>query len=128
YPAGQPAIPVPWVGQGSLVGVIADDVLADRKKSDGWKLVYSTFSPTIWNKNPYFMLYNEYRGLLRIFLYVNDMNTFASSTYLQDGIMQATPSTRLLNFLDKDIVDVSSPNVARVDRIQPRPFNGSPLA
>lgn len=127
YPPGQPLITVPWVGQGSLSGIISDDVLIDRKKSDGWKLVYSTFSPTEWNKNPYFMLYNPYRGLLRIYQYVNDLGTFAESTYLQDGMFQSNPNLRLLNFADKEIVNASS-NTLSVDRVQPAPFNDSPLA
>jgi hypothetical protein len=127
YPPGQPLITVPWVGQGSLYGIISDDVLADRKKSDGWKLVYNTFSPTELSKNPFFMLYNEYRGLLRVYQYVNDLGTFAQSTYMQDGIFNSNLNVKLLNFADKEIVNASS-NIQRVDRVQPKPFNDSPLA
>lgn len=126
YPANQPKITVPWTGPGSLFGVIADDVLADRKKSDGWRLVYSTFDPNVWNKNPYFMLYNKYRGLVRIYLYVNDIQ-FSESSYLQDGLYLGNTSFKLLNFADKEIVDPTV-NMSRVDRVEPKPFNGAPLA
>nr|WKN36119.1 hypothetical protein K4G66_27510 [Tunicatimonas sp. TK19036] len=127
YPAAQGQIPPPWIGQGSLVGVISPDMLGDRKKSDGWVLVYSTFSPTLANKNPYFMLYNKFRGLVRVFQYVNDLGSFANSTYIQDGMYHGSASLKLMNFADKDVVDVTT-NSLGVDRVQPNPFNGAPLA
>jgi hypothetical protein len=127
YPANQPKITIPWTGAGSLFGVVSDDVLADRKKADGWRLVYSTFDPNIWNKNPYFMLYNKYRGLIRVYQYVNDIQ-FAESSYLQDGLYLGNSTFKLLNFAEKEIVDVTAPNTVSVDRVEPKPYNGAPLA
>lgn len=126
YPANQPQISIPWTGAGSLFGVIPDDVLADRKKADGWCLVYSTFDPVVWNKNPYFMLYNKYRGLLRVYLYINDIQ-FAESSYMQDGLYVGNSSYKMLNFAEKEIVDAST-NIISVDRVAPKPYNGAPLA
>ena len=68
-PKGQARIDPPWHGQGSLAYMYGDDVLTDIKASDGWELLYSTFdanasAPLV---NPYFILYNKYRGLMRIF-------------------------------------------------------------
>jgi len=128
YPPGQPLISPPWVGQGSLANIIAADVLADRKKADGWKLVYNTFDPVKLRKNPYFMLYNKYRGLIRIFYFVNDIGSFAESSYMQEGMYQGTANNKLLNFADKEIVDPSAVNTLSVDRVVPRPPSGTPLS
>jgi hypothetical protein len=73
------------------------------------------------------MLYNKYRGLLRVYLYINDLQ-FSESSYLQDGLYLGTNTYKMLNFADKDIVDVSQPNAARVDRVEPKPYSGAPLA
>lgn len=68
-PKGQSPIPSPWVGQGSIVSVYGIDVVNDRKASDGWLLLYNSFNSTATGPlvNPYFILYNKYRGLMRIF-------------------------------------------------------------
>lgn len=60
-PAGQSRISVPWIGQGSLTAFYGLDIVNDYKKTDGWKLLYSTFtsSGSADLVNPYFiLLYN----------------------------------------------------------------------
>ena len=131
-PQGQTKIPIPWVGQGSLVGLYGLDVVNDYKKIDGWRLLYSTFSDTGAEPlvNPYFMLYNIYRGTLRVYLYVT--TPFVStSSYLQDGLSVVSSngvSSNMLNYLGRTIIDIDSTNVS-FNQIQPRPLNGAaPLA
>lgn len=131
-PQGQTKIPIPWVGQGSLVGLYGLDVVNDYKKIDGWRLLYSTFSDTGSEPlvNPYFMLYNIYRGTLRVYLYVT--TPFVStSSYLQDGLSVVSSngvSSNMLNYLGRTIIDIDSTNV-NFNQIQPRPLNGAaPLA
>lgn len=129
-PTSQTPIPVPWVGQGSLSSLYGLDVLNDRKASEGWSLVYSTFT-TNGNSsliNPYFILYNRYRGIMRIFLYTTTQFV-APSTYLQDGLtIVSNHSTSLLNFLGTDMVDATS-NRSSYQQVQPAPPDGSmPLA
>ncbi len=82
-PSGQSLIPPPWIGQGSISSIYDADVVNDHKASDGWVLVYNTFDPNSPGPlvNPYFMLYNKYRGLLRIYLYTTTQFV-NSSTYL----------------------------------------------
>lgn len=62
-PPEQSPIPTPWIGQGSIASTYGLDIVNDRKKSEGWELMYSTFrhegGPLV---NPYFILYNKYRG------------------------------------------------------------------
>lgn len=125
YPSGGSVapIPLPWNGQGSLSSTLDPDVLNDRKASDGWVLLYSTFSPTILTYNPYFILYNRYRGLMRIFMYVNN-SSFGSSSYLKNAITQPTNQYKILNFAGSEVVDVST-NQTKVTKIEPVPVDGS---
>lgn len=108
-PAGQARIDPPWHGQGSLSYMYGEDVLTDIKASDGWELLYSTFdanapAPLI---NPYFILYNKYRGLMRIFFYLTT-ETITPSSQLEGelSILSSQPSS-LLNFMGKDFIDAS---------------------
>jgi hypothetical protein len=123
YPEGQARISLPWTGQGSLYSTVDPDVLTDRKASDGWILLYNTFSPTTFTYNPYFILYNKYRGLMRIFIYVNN-SSFASSSYLKNAITLNGNQYSILNFAGTDIVDVSQ-NQIRFDKIESAPIDGS---
>ncbi len=86
-PEGQATISVPWIGQGSIASVYDNDVVYDFKKADGWDLIYSTFNKSASGplKNPYFILYNKYRGLMRIYLFTTTEFVYPSS-YVQDGI------------------------------------------
>ncbi|MDR2293005.1 MAG: hypothetical protein LBE11_05970 [Prevotellaceae bacterium] len=129
-PPGQSQISLPWIGQGSLASAYGIDVINDIKAADGWVLLYNTFSASAPGHlvNPYFILYNKYRGLMRIYLYVTTQFV-ATSTYLQDGIsIVSNQSTSLLNFLGKDFVDATV-NTKMYSQMQPAPVDGSmPLA
>lgn len=106
-PAGQSKIPVPWVGQGSITSTYGLDVVNDRKSIDGWELVYNTFNPNASGhlRNPYFILYNKYRGIMRIFLYITT-EFVTPSTYIQDNLsIVSSYDTPLLNFMGTDLID-----------------------
>ncbi|TAJ12191.1 hypothetical protein DMA11_13655 [Marinilabiliaceae bacterium JC017] len=128
-PPGQSKISVPWIGQGSIASVYDNDVVYDFKKSDGWDLIYNAFDASSSGplQNPYFILYNKYRGLLRIYVYTTTQFVHPSS-YIQDGISIVGVSSSMLNFCGTDIVDASNNNTT-VAQIQPKPVDGSmPLA
>lgn len=78
--------------------------------------------------NPYFILYNKYRGIMRIFLYTTTQ-FISPSTYLQDGIsIISNHKSSLLNFMGEAIVD-GSKNKETYSQMQPAPDDGSlPLA
>lgn len=77
-PPNTPLIPVPW--QGGLGGAkIDDDIIFDYKHENGWELVYNTFSTTASYNPQYFMLYNKYRGLLRVYFYITLNSNYPSS-------------------------------------------------
>ena len=129
-PPGQSQIPSPWIGQGSLVSTYGLDVLNDRKAVDGWELMYNSFNPMSPGPlvNPYFVIYNKYRGLMRIFLYTTTQ-FYSPSSYLEDGIsIVSSYNTSLLNYLGEIFIDVDKPNKS-YSQIQPKPADGSyPLA
>lgn len=129
-PPNHTRIPSPWVGQGSLASTYGIDVINDRRKFDGWELMYNSFDPNAPGQliNPYFVLYNKYRGLLRIFLYTTTQ-FYESSSYLQDGISLITShSTSLLNFIGKEKINGLSSPMLSYSQIQPRLADSFPLA
>jgi hypothetical protein len=102
------AIPMPW---SSGTTAINPDIVGDYKKADGWVLVYNTFTPTTPLSNnpvPYiFALYNQYRGLLRFYIWQPPTTVFSS--YLSHGLnINSTGSINsMLNFEVNDITDVT---------------------
>lgn len=130
-PVGQSAIPSPWSGAGSIAAEFGMEVTNDRYRKDGWELMYNTFTseapgPLI---NPYFMLYNKYRGLLRVYLYVTTQ-FITTSHNLQDGLAVVAPqSVSLLRFMNEVIIEPSKNTDPYFSQIHPTPANGpSPVA
>ena len=130
-PPGQTRIPSPWVGAGGISGTYGMDITNDRYKTAGWELVYNTFDSSAPGSlvNPYFVLYNKYTGILRIYIYLTTQ-FIATSSYLQDGItIISNSSTSLLNYLGKEVIDPADNNSTSYSQIQLPPNDGSsPLA
>lgn len=113
-PPGQSRISNPWIGAGALGYEL--DVLNDRKASDGWVLLYSTFDANASAplENPYFILYNKYRGIMRIVLYLTSPIIGYSAGYFEECLSVPSGSnTPVLNFMDNDIVDGDAKPVAQ---------------
>lgn len=128
-PPGQTRIPSPWMGQGSLGSVVGLDVVEDRRACDGWELVFSSFStngPELV-PNPYFILYNKYRGIIRTYIYINTQFVISSS-YLQDNISISSPgnNSSIFNFLGKEWIDMNEPFPQSYQQIQPGADDGTP--
>ncbi|QNK62429.1 hypothetical protein H7F33_18100 [Pedobacter sp. PAMC26386] len=118
-PAGTSPIPVPW--QGGLGGAkIDDNMVFDYKSINGWELVYNTFSAaTVYNPS-YFMLYNKYRGLLRVYFYIAPGGNYPSSniTHFLNLRGASSAASPLLNFAAQDLVDYNVRSMT-VGQIQP---------
>lgn len=119
YQVGQAKIPMPWArGFGGVK--IDDDIIFDYKSADGWELFTNTFSSE-FNADPlYFVLYNKYRGLLRLYFYISPGGNYASDNILhrlslRGGLASSTP---LLNFASQNVVDIDSNNLY-VSELQP---------
>ncbi|MEO8887238.1 MAG: hypothetical protein ABI367_14325 [Mucilaginibacter sp.] len=129
-PPGQSQIPPPWIGQGSIASQYGIDVVNDHKASDGWVMLYNTFDPNASGSlvNPYFILYNRYRGLMRVYLYTTSQ-FISPSTYIVDGLkVVSNTGSSMLNYMGTDIIDPSQ-NQSSFSQIEPAPIDGSqPLA
>ncbi len=125
-PPGMTPIPTPWIGQGSLVGTYDLDIIRDNKKSEGWCMLYNSFStdPTVYQPNPFFILYNKYRGIMRIFYYATDSFIQTSSNVIDNLSIISSHPTKMFNFTDKEIVGGSYGRNS-LQHIQPKPFDGS---
>ncbi|MCM1300741.1 MAG: hypothetical protein NC226_03350 [Bacteroides cellulosilyticus] len=111
-PPGQTAIPCPWVGAGSIAPEFGMDITNDRYRKDGWELIYNTFDTNASGPlvNPYFILYNKYRGILRVYLYITTQ-FITTSHSLQDGLQIVSSfQTSILRFLNKSIIDITDNN------------------
>lgn len=119
-PSGSPTILVPWAN-GSVRG-FTSDIQYDYLPADGWKLLYNTFDPAKpLPSNPFFVLYNKYRALLRIYVYVTT-NGFQNSDYLTTGLNLGPNSinSNMLNYSGQDIVHVNiDSNIQIASKIEP---------
>lgn len=104
-PAGT-TILVPWAN--GSVKTFPSEIWYDYKNIEGWELVYNTFNTTSLPSNPWFALYNRYRGLFRIYVYVNT-NGFVNSSNLTVGLNldPSVQNSSLLNFIAQDLVDAN---------------------
>jgi hypothetical protein len=79
-------------------------------------------------ENPYFILYNRYRGLMRVFLYLT--GSFAvPSDYLTDGLtLVSNTSSQMLAYTGNIFVDLTQPHTS-FTQIEKAPSDGSrPMA
>ncbi|WP_443945150.1 hypothetical protein ACJVDH_19875 [Pedobacter sp. AW1-32] len=108
-PAGSAAIPVPWGSGASRQFTV--EIANDYKSVNGWTLVYNTFNTSVPQDRLYFILYNKYRGLLRMYYYLpNTTNLIASANIVHKlGIegMYAS-SSPIMNFAGAQVVDFNS--------------------
>ena len=108
-PPGLPQILVPWASGASRQ--FAAEMANDYKSLDGWVLVYNTFNNISVPDNWYFILYNKYRGLMRMYYYVPSGSNFITSkniiqTLAIEGSYSA--SSPLMNFAGQDIININS--------------------
>ncbi|MCX2432477.1 hypothetical protein [Pedobacter sp. GR22-10] len=118
-PPNAPIIPVPW--QSGLGGIKIDqDMIYDYAKSDGWELVYNTFTTSAVLNPSYFMLYNKYRGVLRSYFYFAPGQNYPSNNIVCGLSLngQGAAASPALNFSGTDITDYNT-NQAAVTQLQP---------
>lgn len=97
---------VPWASGAnkSFPSIYATDI----KSSDGWQLVYNTFSPTSLNQPLYFVLYNKYRGLLRGYFYLTPGSSIPSSNITHALVQDVSSnSAPLLSYSASEVANLS---------------------
>lgn len=106
-PPGTPAVLVPWASGASRQ--FTAELAGDYKSSDGWTLVYNTFNTSIISDNWYFILYNKYRGVIRLYYYIpNNANYISSANMVHKLQIEGSyaSSSPMLNFAGQKLVDV----------------------
>lgn len=101
-------IRAPWQIGSSIR--ISNDILYDYKKVDGWELAYSTFSSTYAENPLFFVLYNKFRGLLRVYYYSkNDISTTFSDYLVGNLTLMGSQytSSPVLNFASQSVINVN---------------------
>ncbi|MBO9675842.1 MAG: hypothetical protein J7577_20530 [Sphingobacteriaceae bacterium] len=104
-PAGTNIL-VPWASSANRSFPLI--YVTDIKKSDGWELVYNTFSPEEFKQPAYFVLYNRYRGLFRGYFYLSPGSAIPSSNISHSLIQDvAGDSNPLLSYSATEVSNLS---------------------
>jgi hypothetical protein len=78
------------------------------RKTGSVGTVFLMAYPELRLVNPYFIIYNKYNGVMRIFLYTTTQ-FISPSSYIQDGIsIISSNSSSMLNFLGQDLIDATT--------------------
>ncbi len=107
-PPGIPRILVPWASGASRD--FSFEVANDYRKANGWELVYNTFNTTVLEDKLYFILYNKYSGLMRMYFYIPSTTGFIPSANMIHTMEIEGPhrvNSPLLNFSGQSVVDVN---------------------
>ncbi len=109
------AVNLPYYAFDGFATNLNDPDGPDVLPADGWVLLFRSFgNPTCGTNVPYFVLYNRYHGILRLFFY-DDLTTqtfsFGQATLGETNTTDAS----LLNFDGGDL----NHNLVTVDRIGP---------
>ncbi|MDM8177734.1 MULTISPECIES: hypothetical protein [Olivibacter] len=105
-PAGKEPILAPWF---SLSQDYDSNYMLDFKKRDGWELLYNTFSTEYENPLDFFILYNKYRGIIRMYKYIDntDISQIKDLNVLYNTIKMHSGGGHTLIFSDQLIVDLN---------------------
>ena len=127
YMPSNPAnsIPMPW---NSGTTAIDPTIAADHSYANGWRMVWSTFSPTTNINNPqvplFLSLYNVYRGLLRFYLW--QPPTAIATSYVNHGLnlYGNNVSSPMLNFNAQEIIRADQ-NQTAFAQVYKQPINAN---
>ncbi len=103
------SVVVPW-GSGAS-RMFSADILSDYKSQDGWVLLFNTFNTSQLPDHLYFVLYNKFRGLIRMYYYVQPGSyiTSANIVHALESHGSHSTSSPLLNFAGQsDYVDLNT--------------------
>ncbi|MEO1369215.1 MAG: hypothetical protein AAFX50_18710, partial [Acidobacteriota bacterium] len=90
-----------YANSGPAAALLNDSTGRDIEPSDGWELVLRDFGPGV--VIPYYMLYNKYRGILRVFYYSTLPQSFSSAVArLSYQTTTTSRSAAHFTFLDKN--------------------------
>lgn len=107
-PPGFCTVYVPWASGSSRQ--FPQELAFDYHSVDGWELMYNTFNTTSMSANWYFVLYNKYRGLMRMYYFVPCGSNFIPSANIIHKLATEgsyANSSPMMNFAAQEFVDVN---------------------
>lgn len=114
-PAGQQIL-VPWASNTNQS--FPAEFINDYKREEGWELVYNTFN-TSNNITPlFFVLYNKYRGVLRLYSYLSSVTPIPSNYITHTIKHRSNFESPILNFSSQEIVRADTAQ-KKASQIQP---------
>jgi hypothetical protein len=109
-------IPAPWSGGASRA--FPTDYLSDYKPEDGWVMYFNTINKIKEVDAPYFVLYNRYRGTMRIYYYfMPKSGVETSQVTFQLDLKGTENNSNILSFDNQETIDFSS-NPTTISKVQ----------
>ncbi|MFU1855466.1 hypothetical protein ACK8HY_00480 [Sphingobacterium sp. NGMCC 1.201703] len=115
-PINHPTILSPW-SSGANIAFPAF-FIEDRFKSNGWELVYNSFSTTETVNPKFFIIYNKFRGLLRAFFYLDPISPIPSTYVTHSLKLKDNASIPVLNYGSDEIASLVK-NAKEISQVQP---------
>jgi hypothetical protein len=104
FPYGTDNIPAPWAG--GIGRSFPVQYLDDYKPADGWELYYNTFNSATKAADPFFIIYNRYRGVLRIYYYLSPRSGAESDhVTFQLDLRGTVNQSSILNFEQGEVIN-----------------------
>ncbi|TDS13966.1 hypothetical protein [Sphingobacterium paludis] len=120
-PPGTARIHLPW--HSTAERMFENSFNDDYASADGWTLLVNTFSETEMPQNPYFVLYNKYRGVVRLFVYASQSSAIPSEYMVFSLGYEGVPQSSMYAYHSAGVIDVSG--VAPLDLSQIIPFKAN---
>ncbi len=76
---------LPWAASSSAKSDIPEEVALDINPANGWEMAFCALSDPSAPLTRYFGLYNKYRGLLRVFMFVTDAQAYGNEMVFSIG-------------------------------------------
>ncbi len=105
----------PWDNPGSgKLNAIVNQNHRDYTKAKGWQLLKREFGCTRSLSTPYFVLYNKYTGLIRVFVFLNAFDGATGFVVTMRSLDKASPVASCAQSILK------SPDTYRDNKVQPQ--------
>ncbi|MFA4978757.1 MAG: hypothetical protein WC589_14675 [Sphingobacterium sp.] len=99
-------VPAPWAGGASRS--FPTDYLNDYKLEDGWEMYFNTFNSSVKVDAPYFVLYNRYRGTMRIYYYfLPKSGVETTQVTFQLDLKGTENKSNILSFDNQEAIDLA---------------------
>lgn len=97
-------VPAPWAG--GIGRSFPVQYLDDYKAADGWELYFNTFTTARKASDPYFIIYNKFRGVMRLYYYMVPKSGAPTDVVTFQLDLRGTVNTSsILNFEQGELIN-----------------------